>query len=192
MQLLKTLIAIGALALTLPAAFSQETASRARPDLTTCEDIPANAQKAGHSTDKSEDKSTEKSVEQAAQPKTKLPPCLAEIFKAQSIEDGALKSAKLRDSLLAAQKMGASAKDALIEMAQTASPAGRIISIALLKQLDAQLSQKLAQALKEEMGDLSVSYVSPAERCHYSVSDIINDMASAHPLIKVLPSANVK
>lgn len=116
-----------------------------------------------------------------------LPPCLAEIYKAQGIEDGALKSGKMRDSLIEAQKLGAGARANLMDMAQTASPAGRLISIALLKKLDPPLAQKLAETLKQEAGDQSVSYISPTERCHYSVSDILNDLSSARPLIKILP-----
>jgi len=193
MRLLKTLIAISALALSLPAAYSQGAATRARPDLTTSEDIPAQPAKTqADASSAAGGAEAEAKSKSEAQPQLQLPPCLAEIFKAQAIEDGSLKSAKLRGSLLEAQKMGAGAKDALTEMAQTASPAGRLISVALLKRLDAPLSTKLAQALKQELGDQSVSYVSPAERCHYSVSDILNDMASAHPLIKVLPEASAK
>ena len=119
--------------------------------------------------------------------KKELPPCLAEIAKATVIEDATLRSVKLKDSLLAAQKLGPKAKDLLIEIIQTATPAGRLISLALLRKIDAGEYQKLADQLKQELGDQSVSYISPSERCHYSVSDILNDMAAKTHLIKLLP-----
>jgi hypothetical protein len=125
-------------------------------------------------------------------PKKELPRCLAEIAKATVIEDATLRSVKLKDSLLAAQKLGPKAKDLLIEVIQTATPAGRLISLALLRKLDAGEYQKLADQLKQELGDQSVSYISPSERCHYSVSDILNDMAAKTPLIKLLPEAASK
>jgi hypothetical protein len=119
--------------------------------------------------------------------KKELPPCLAEIARATVIEDATLRSVKLKDSLLAAQKLGPKAKDLLIEIIQTATPAGRLISLALLRKIDAGEYQKLADQLKQELGDQSVSYISPSERCHYSVSDILNDMAAKTHLIKLLP-----
>jgi hypothetical protein len=124
--------------------------------------------------------------------KKELPPCLAEIAKTTVIEDGRLRSAKLRESLMAAQKLGPGAKDMLVEMAQTATPAGRLLSLALLRKIDSALYQKLADGLKQELGDQSVSYISPSERCHYSVADILNDMAGKNPLIKLLPEAAAK
>jgi hypothetical protein len=123
----------------------------------------------------------------ADQAKKELPPCLAEIAKATVIEDGTLRSCKLKDSLLAAQKLGPAAKDMLIEMAHTATPAGRLLSLALLRKIDSAEYQKQADALNQELGAQSVSYISPSERCHYSVSDILSDQASKTPLIKLLP-----
>ena len=128
----------------------------------------------------------------AEEAKKELPPCLAQIAKATVIEDGALPSNKLKESLLAAQKLGPSAKDMLVDLAQTATPAGRLLCLALLKKIDPAQSQKLASAFKQEAGDQPVSYTSLSEHCHYSVSDILNDMASSQPLIKLLPCAASK
>ena len=119
----------------------------------------------------------------------KLPPCLSEIAAATSIEDANLRSARSRESLLAAEKLGPAASEALVEMVEKATPAGRLISLALLRKMkiDPTRYRELADKLNSEAGDQSVSYVAPGERCHYSVGDILNDMASNQPLIKILP-----
>jgi hypothetical protein len=108
------------------------------------------------------------------------------------IEDASLRSVKLKESLLAAQKLGPGARDMLVEIVQTGTPAGRLLSLALIRKFDGGAYQKLADALKQEAGDQPVSYISPSERCHYSVSDILNDMAAKQPLIKMLPEAASK
>jgi hypothetical protein len=128
----------------------------------------------------------------AEEAKKELPPCLADIAKATSIEDGRLKSARLKDSLLAAQKLGPSAREMLVEMAQTATPAGRLLAVALLRKIDAAEYQKQADALKQEIGEEKISYTSPSERCHYNVSDILSDQASKTPLIRLLPDISAK
>jgi len=119
--------------------------------------------------------------------KQELPACLVEIAKATVIEDAALPSCKLRNSMLEAQKLGAGARGDLIDLVQNATPAGRLISLALLKKIDIEQFKKLTEALKQELGDQSVAYTSATERCHYTVADILNDMASSKPLIKILP-----
>jgi hypothetical protein len=119
----------------------------------------------------------------------KLPPCLSEIAAATSIEDANLRSARSRQSLLAAEKLDATASATLEEMVEKATPAGRLISLALLRKMkiDPKRYRELADKLNSEAGDQSVSYVAPGERCHYNVADILNDMASNQPLIKILP-----
>ena len=69
----------------------------------------------------------------AQEAKKEMPACLAEIAKASAIEDCSMHSAKLKDSLMAAQKLGSGCKDFLVEIIQTGTPAGRILSLALLK-----------------------------------------------------------
>lgn len=124
--------------------------------------------------------------------KKDLPAPLAEIAKATSIEDAALRSAKLKDSLLAAQKLGQSARGMLVDMTHTATPAGRLLALALLRKIDPGEYQKQAEALKQDIGEEKVSYISTSERCHYSVSDILSDQASKTPLIKLLPDIPAK
>ncbi len=119
----------------------------------------------------------------------KLPTCLSEIAAATVIEDGTLRSARSRETLLAAEKLGPAEVDALVEMVEKATPAGRLLSLALLRKMKIAPAryQKLADNLNDTVGDQSVSYIAPGERCHYSVADILNDMASNQPLIKMLP-----
>ncbi|MBU6452905.1 MAG: hypothetical protein KGS72_14055 [Cyanobacteria bacterium REEB67] len=119
----------------------------------------------------------------------KLPTCLSEIAAATVIEDGTLRSARSRETLLAAEKLGPTEVDTLEEMVEKATPAGRLLSLALLRKMKIAPAryQKLADNLNDTVGDQSVSYISPSERCHYSVADILNDMASSQPLIKMLP-----
>ena len=128
--------------------------------------------------------SAEKVIEEAKN--DKLPACLAEISRATTIEDATLRSGVMRPNILGAQKLGNAAHDDLVALLKTATPAGRVISLCLLKRIDPGHYNLFVDQLRAESGDLSVSYVSPGERCHYTVNDILNDLASARPSIKVL------
>jgi hypothetical protein len=118
--------------------------------------------------------------------KEHLPPCLANIAMAASIEDATLRTGIMRPNILEAQKMGPAGKNDLVAMLRSATPAGRVIALCLLKRIDPSYYPQYATQLRVECGDMSVSYISASERCHYTVSDILNDLESANPTIKVV------
>ena len=116
----------------------------------------------------------------------KLPACLGEISRATMLEDATLRSGTMRANISAAQKLGNAAHDELVGLLKSATPAGRVISLCLLQKLEPGHFAQYVEQVRADSGDSSVSYISASERCHYTVNDILNDLASARPSIKVV------
>lgn len=131
--------------------------------------------------------SVQKPAEPQSDPERKMPPCLTALAKANRLEDLSLKSGKLKDSVAETLKLGSKAGEDLNWIIENGSPCGRMYAALILKRLDTAAGTQALDALNSGMGNINLEYVGAAERCHYSVSDILIDQASAHPLIQLIP-----
>jgi hypothetical protein len=122
----------------------------------------------------------------------KMPACLTAIAQAGRLEDISLKSARLREAIAEAVKLGPSSREDLRWIVENGSPCGRIYAVCLLKVFDRPEATEAARALKEGMSDVNLEFVSASERCHYSVGDVLIDQSSAHPLIQLVPTGNYR
>jgi hypothetical protein len=121
----------------------------------------------------------------------KMPACLTAIAQAGRLEDVSLKSARLKEAIAEAVKLGPSSREDLRWIVENGSPCGRIYAVCLLKVFDRPEATEAAKALKEGMSDVNLEFVSASERCHYSIGDVLIDQSSAHPLIQLVPSSSV-
>lgn len=122
----------------------------------------------------------------------KMPACLTAIAQAGRLEDLSLKSARLKEAIAEAVKLGPSSREDLRWIVENGSPCGRIYAVCLLKVFDRPEATEAAKALKEGMSDVNLEFVSASERCHYSVGDVLIDQSSAHPLIQLVPIGNYR
>jgi hypothetical protein len=122
----------------------------------------------------------------------KMPACLTAIAQAGRLEDVSLKSARLKEAIAEAVKLGPSSRDDLRWIVENGSPCGRIYAVCLLKVFDRPEATEAAKALKEGMSDVNLEFVSASERCHYSIGDVLIDQSSAHPLIQLVPTGNYR
>lgn len=112
---------------------------------------------------------------------------LTAISTTKQLEDASLKSGKMAGFTRQASKLGAASRPDLEWIIENGSPAGRLYAAALLKRLDNTAGAEAFKILSRDMGDVTIDFVGTNERCHYSISDVIVDQNSPHPLILILP-----
>jgi hypothetical protein len=123
----------------------------------------------------------------AAAPTRAMHAALTAICTSKQLEDAGLKSGKMITFTRQASKLGAASRADLEWIIENGSPAGRLYAAALLRRLDNSAGSEAFKILSRDMGDVNIDFVGTNERCHYSISDVIVDQNSLHPLIQILP-----
>ena len=123
---------------------------------------------------------------QSEKPKRVMSAELTELADARQLEESGLKSGKLAAAVALACKSGAKIRADLLWISGNGSPAGRLYAAALINRFDKTAGRAAFKALASQMPDVNVDFVGLKERCHYSVSDLVIDQASAQPLINLV------
>ncbi len=116
----------------------------------------------------------------------KLPEPLKKLALAKHVYDtSAGGSDEYTAAFKAAISRGAGLRDDLIWIAKNGSPAGRIYAALLIKQFDNTQGTALLLSWKDDK--TMVVNKRPGSEEHYSVSEIVSDLMSKTPIIKLTP-----